>query len=59
MTGEATGIMTYVELTPDEASEFVMVWYLAIFVWGVVINELRIVICTLLGPIRAQVLLDR
>jgi len=51
--------MTYVELTPDEASEFVMCWYLAIFVWGVIINELRIVIITLLGPIRAQDLFDR
>ena len=35
-----------------------MCWYLAIFVWGVIINELRIVIITLMAPIRAQAIFD-
>lgn len=50
---------TFVELTPDEASEFVLCWYLAIFVWGVIINEIRIVIISLMAPIRAQTLFDK
>ena len=50
---------TFVELTPDEASEFVLCWYLAIFVWGVIINEIRIVIISLMAPIRAQTLFER
>lgn len=47
-------LYTFVELTPDEAQEFVMCWYLAIFVWGVIMNEIRIVIISLMAPIRAQ-----
>ena len=47
------GLRTFVELTPDEAKEFVMTWYLAIFIWGEVINELRIVVISLMAPIRA------
>ena len=52
-TGETNYIETFVELTEDEAIEFVMCWYLAIFVWGIIINELRIVIISLMAPIRA------
>lgn len=58
-TGDTDGIQTLVELTPDEAKEFVIVWFLAIFVWGVILNELRIVIITILAPIRAKELFDR
>lgn len=36
-----------------------IVWFLAIFVWGVILNELRIVIITILAPIRAKELFDR
>lgn len=36
-----------------------MVWYLSIFVWGVLLNELRIVIISLLAPIQAQAIFDR
>lgn len=49
----------FVELSEEEAEEFVTCWYLAIFVWGVVINEIRIVIITLLAPIRAEKLFER
>ena len=52
-TGETSYIETFVELTPAQAQEFVMCWYLAIFVWGIIINELRIVIISLMAPIRA------
>ena len=51
---EKGDLYTFVELTEDEANEFVMCWYLAIFVWGFLINELRIVIISLLAPIKAQ-----
>ena len=53
------GLEHFVELTPSQASEFVMVWYLSIFVWGVLLNELRIVIISLLAPIQAQAIFDR
>lgn len=52
-TGEDNDTETFVELTPSEADEFVLTWFLAIFVWGVIINELRIVIISLMAPIRA------
>ena len=58
-TGETSYIETFVELTPDEANEFVLCWYLAIFVWGIIINELRIVIISLMAPIRGQALFER
>ena len=41
----------FILLTPDQATEFVLVWFLTIFVWGVILNELRILIITLLAPI--------
>jgi hypothetical protein len=47
------GIEAFVELTPKEANEFVLVWYMSILVWGVLLNELRIVIISLLAPIQA------
>jgi len=37
----------------------VIVWFLAIFVWGIILNELRIIIITILAPIRAKELFDR
>jgi len=40
-------------LTPAEAQEFVIAWFLAIFVWGVILNEVRILIITLMAPIQA------
>jgi len=46
-------IKSFVELTPQQANEFVMVWFMSIFVWGVLLNELRIVIISLLAPIQA------
>lgn len=52
-TGESSDLETFVELTPDEAISFTLSWFLTIFVWGNVINELRIVIISLLAPIRA------
>ena len=56
---EKGDLYTFVELTEDEANEFVMCWYLAIFVWGFLINELRIVIISLLAPIKAQNFFER
>ena len=47
------------ELTIPEAREFVMCWYLSIFVWGTLINEIRIFVIALLAPIRAQELFER
>ena len=41
---------TFVELTEKEAKEFVMCWYLTIFVFGMVINCLRIGIIALIAP---------
>lgn len=48
----------YIELTPDEATQFVYTWYLAIFIWGEVLNEIRIVVISLMAPIRATALFD-
>ena len=45
---------TFVELTADEAEEFVMCWYLAIFVFGTLINCLRVGIIALTAPAIAQ-----
>ena len=42
-----------VYLTDEDASEFVMSWYLAIFGWGIIINELRIIVISFLAPIKA------
>lgn len=50
---ETSDIESFVELTVDEANEFVMCWYLAIFFWGPIINYIRIVIIALVAPIRA------
>ena len=52
-------LYTFVELTESEAEEFMTCWFLAIFVWGVIINEIRIVIISLMAPIRAQTLFER
>ena len=49
----------FILLSPDQATEFVFVWYLTIFVWGVILNEVRIIIISLLAPIQAQSLFDR
>lgn len=34
-------------------------WYFAVFVWGFLVNELRIGMITLLAPIRAKTIFDR
>ena len=49
----ADAMKDFILLTPDQATEFVFVWYLTILVWGVILNELRIVIISLLAPIQA------
>ena len=51
-------IYTFAELTVSEAEEFVICWFLATFVWGTLINLIRIFVIALLAPIRAQQLLD-
>ena len=57
--GEASGtdsdadkgeLYTFVELTEDQAKEFVMCWYLSIFVFSMLINFLRIGIITMIAP---------
>mmetsp|Transcript_43757 Transcript_43757/g.58036 ORF Transcript_43757/g.58036 Transcript_43757/m.58036 type:complete len:129 (+) Transcript_43757:3421-3807(+) len=53
------GMKDFIFLTPDQAQEFVFVWFMTIFIYGVVINELRIVIISLLAPIQAQSLFER
>ena len=45
---------TFVELTADEAKEFVMCWYLTIFVFGTLINCLRVGLFALIVPSIAQ-----
>ena len=52
-------LYTFVELTVPNAREFVMCWYLSIFIWGTLINEIRIFVIALLAPIRAQELFER
>ena len=61
--GEASGtdsdadkgaLYTFVELTPDQANEFVMCWYLSIFVFSMLINCLRIGIISMVAPGCAQ-----
>jgi len=44
-------IENFIFLNPEQATEFVLTWYLTIFVWGVILNELRILIISLLAPI--------
>ena len=57
-TGEEPGIRTFVELDPDDAVTFVICWYLCL-IWGILLNLLRVVIISLLAPIKAKDLFDR
>ena len=47
-------LYTFVELTPDQANEFVMCWYLSVFVFSILINCLRVGFISLVAPGCAQ-----
>jgi len=50
---------TLMVLTKEEANDLLLTWFLAIFVWGVIINELRIVVISILAPIHARDIFDK
>ena len=57
---EDDGFSTYLELTPGEAWYVVVSWYLAIFGWGWLgLNEIRIMLCSVLAPIQAKKIKNR
>ena len=57
---EEEGFNTYLELTTEEAWYVVVSWYLAIFGWGWLgLNEIRIILCSLLAPIQAKKIKNR
>ena len=46
-------------MTDENAREFVIAWYLAVFVWGFIINLLRIYIVSQFAPIRGEEILAK
>ena len=57
---EEGGFRTYLELTAEEAWYVVVSWYLSTFGWGwLVLNELRILLISLLAPMQARTTFDR
>ena len=49
----------FILLYPDQATEFVFSWFMSIFVWGTLLNEVRILIISLIAPINGQALYDK
>lgn len=57
---EGDGFRTYLELTPDQAWNVVIAWWLSTFGWGwLVFNEIRIFLISLLAPSQAKTIFDR